>query len=105
MDPEGEEPLTRFWAELAPVERDFGELVTRCKRYVLKEALASDLNRLVESLASLTSRHRRHRDWSRYELGEALTETVVAFPVYRTYTLPGGDGVAEADRAVSYNFV
>ncbi len=100
VDPEGEEPLTRFWAELAPEEADFEALVSRCKRHVLKEALAADLNRLVEQLASLASRHRRHRDWSRYELGEALTEIVVAFPVYRTYVRPGGEGIGEADRPV-----
>jgi (1->4)-alpha-D-glucan 1-alpha-D-glucosylmutase len=100
VDPEGEGPLTRFWAELAPEEADFEALVSRCKRHVLKEALAADLNRLVERLAALASKHRRHRDWSRYELGEALTEIVVAFPVYRTYVRPGGEGIGEADRPV-----
>jgi (1->4)-alpha-D-glucan 1-alpha-D-glucosylmutase len=99
-DPDGEEPLTRRWAELAPEETDFEPLVEECKRLVLREALASDLNRLVERLASLVQQHRRHRDWSRYELGEVLAEIVVAFPVYRTYVRPTGDSVGEADLRV-----
>ncbi len=99
-DPSGEEPLSRFWADLAPDETDFPSLVAGCKRLVLREALASDLNRLVERLAVISQRHRRHRDWSRYELGEALAEIVVAFPVYRTYTRPTGDSVSDTDRRV-----
>jgi (1->4)-alpha-D-glucan 1-alpha-D-glucosylmutase len=99
-DPRGEEPLARFWAKLAPDETDFDEVVAECKRLVLKEALASDLSRLAERLGSLVAKHRRHRDWSRYELGEALAEVVVAFPVYRTYVRPSGEGVSETDRKV-----
>jgi (1->4)-alpha-D-glucan 1-alpha-D-glucosylmutase len=99
-DPGGEEPLTRYWGELAPEETDFENLVRDCKHLVLKEALASDLNRLVERLASLAQKHRRHRDWSRYELAEALSEVVVAFPVYRTYVRPGDENVGETDRRV-----
>jgi (1->4)-alpha-D-glucan 1-alpha-D-glucosylmutase len=99
-DPDGEEPLTRAWAELAPEEVDFEDLVVECKRLVLREALASDLNRLVGRLAALGHERRRHRDWSRYELGEALAEIVVAFPVYRTYLRPTGEGVGETDRQV-----
>ena len=75
-DPHGEEPLTRYWRDLAPGETDFEGLVLECKQLVLKEALASDLNRLVERLTSIAQKHRRHRDWSRYELAEALSEIV-----------------------------
>lgn len=99
-DPDGEEPLTRTWAELGREDVDFEALVVECKRLVLREALASDLNRLVGRLAALVQERRRHRDWSRYELGEALAEIVVAFPVYRTYVRPTDERVGEADRRV-----
>jgi (1->4)-alpha-D-glucan 1-alpha-D-glucosylmutase len=99
-DPDGEEPLTRYWAELAPEETDFEMLVVDSKRLVLKEALASDLDRLVGRLAALVQERRRHRDWSRYELGEALAEIVVAFPVYRTYVRPTDERVGETDRGI-----
>jgi (1->4)-alpha-D-glucan 1-alpha-D-glucosylmutase len=99
-DPDGEEPLTRYWAELAPEETDFEELVVDCKRLVLKEALASDLDRLVGRLAALVQERRRHRDWSRYELGQALGEMVVSFPVYRTYVRPSDERVGETDRRI-----
>ncbi len=99
-DPGGEEPLTRCWAELAPDEADYPALVTACKHLVLREALASDLRRLVERLAAVALKHRRHRDWSRSELAQALAEIVVAFPVYRTYVRPSHDRVGDEDRSV-----
>jgi (1->4)-alpha-D-glucan 1-alpha-D-glucosylmutase len=99
-DPEGEEPLSRLWSELGPDETDFEAVVADCKRLVLEQALASDVSRLVGRLAAVVMKHRRHRDWSRHELGEALAEIVVAFPVYRTYVRPTGEGVSETDRKV-----
>jgi (1->4)-alpha-D-glucan 1-alpha-D-glucosylmutase len=99
-DPGGEEPLSQLWADLAPEETDVETLVADCKHLVLREALGSDLSRLVERVADLGQRHRRHRDWSRYELGEALAEIVVAFPVYRTYVRPTDERVGESDRHV-----
>jgi (1->4)-alpha-D-glucan 1-alpha-D-glucosylmutase len=99
-DPQGEESLSQRWAQLAPDDTDYPALVVECKHLVLREALASDLRRLVERLVAIAQKHRRHRDWSRSELGQALTEIVVAFPVYRTYVRPTHARVSEEDRQV-----
>jgi maltooligosyltrehalose synthase len=42
-------------------------------------------------------RNRRHRDYTRHELHEALREVVACFPVYRTYVRPQAGEVSEAD--------
>ena len=55
------------------------------KHQVLRELLASDVNRLAALFLEVCERHRRHRDYTRHELHEALREVIACFPVYRTY--------------------
>lgn len=87
-DPEGEAPLTALYHDLLGVEEVYESVVKECKRLVLKEGLASDVQRLVNRLADICQRHRRYRDHSRMELLDVIVELCVAFPVYRTYVRP-----------------
>ena len=69
------------------------------KVLVLREMLGSDVNRLTDLLLQICERHRRHRDYSRHQLADALRELIAWFPVYRTYIQPYssklvGDGPA-----------
>jgi (1->4)-alpha-D-glucan 1-alpha-D-glucosylmutase len=97
VDPAGEAPLTRLLEELTGEAADFAELVHDCKREVVKELLGSELNRLVSLFVEVCERHRRHRDYTRHELYQALLEVAACFPVYRTYVRHPDGTVTEAD--------
>ncbi len=86
--PDGEAPLDALADELLREPQDYVAMVESAKRLVLREALGSDLHRLVNRLADIVYDHRRVRDYSRRELGELLAELCVEFPVYRTYVHP-----------------
>ena len=85
VDPEGEQPLTDFYVEFTGESVDAASLVREKKLLVLKDALAPDVARLADLWLRICERHRRHRDYSRHDLTEALREVAAAFPVYRTY--------------------
>jgi (1->4)-alpha-D-glucan 1-alpha-D-glucosylmutase len=85
IDAQGEGPLTAFYEDFTGEETDFPIVVQTCKRLVLNELLGSELNRLASLFVDICERHRRHRDYTRYELREALLETAASFPVYRSY--------------------
>ena len=55
------------------------------KHQVHARGAGSDVNRLTALLVEVCERHRRHRDYTRHELHEALRELIACFPVYRTY--------------------
>jgi (1->4)-alpha-D-glucan 1-alpha-D-glucosylmutase len=85
IDPKGENALTRIYGDFTGEETDYDRLTRTCKRLVLSELLGSELNRLTSLFVDICERHRRHRDYTRHELSEALRETAVCFPVYRSY--------------------
>lgn len=97
VDPEGERGLSGIWEEFSGDGRSFEEVVTESKRHVLTELLGSELNRLASLFVSVCERHRRHRDYTRHELREALLETAVWFPVYRTYARAPEGKVPDVD--------
>jgi (1->4)-alpha-D-glucan 1-alpha-D-glucosylmutase len=98
VDPAGEAPLTQLYAELTGTSDSFAEIAYEKKRQVLRDVLASEVNRLTELLVTVIEGHRRHRDYSRAQLRLALTEVLAAFPVYRTYVRAEQGEVAAADR-------
>jgi (1->4)-alpha-D-glucan 1-alpha-D-glucosylmutase len=98
VDTDGEKPLTDFYGEFTGERTDYAAVVRDTKLLVLREVLGSDVNRLSEVLLQICERHRRHRDYSRHDLTEALREVIAAFPVYRTYVRPVAHQVSDADR-------
>ncbi|MEA3364217.1 MAG: hypothetical protein U9Q79_01135, partial [Candidatus Hydrogenedentes bacterium] len=100
IDHENENKLTQIYEEFIGEETNFSELVRTCKRLVLTELLGSELNRLTSLFVDICERHRRHRDYTRYELREALCETAVSFPVYRSYVYASRGAVSQEDEAV-----
>lgn len=100
VDPAGEAPLSELHRDASLEVLQFDELVHRCKKLVLHEALDSDLGRLVERLSGIVQTHRRHRDTARIELERALSALILAWPVYRTYISSGEREISESDRAI-----
>jgi (1->4)-alpha-D-glucan 1-alpha-D-glucosylmutase len=104
VDPEGDKPLTAFYADFTGEATDFAAVARQKKHLVMREVLGSDVNRLTALFLDVCERHRRHRDYTRHELHEMLREVIACFPVYRTYVRPGAelhaDDVARLTEAI-----
>jgi (1->4)-alpha-D-glucan 1-alpha-D-glucosylmutase len=98
VDPEGEQPLTDFYAEFTGEPTDFGYLVRKKKLWVLDTMFGADQSRLAELFAQLCERHRRYRDYTRRELRLVLRETIACLSVYRTYVRGRDVPISEADQ-------
>jgi (1->4)-alpha-D-glucan 1-alpha-D-glucosylmutase len=85
IDPAGEAPLTHLYLEFTGVSADYPAIARECKEFVARDILGSELNRLTELFVKVCENGRRHRDYTRHELHEALVAVVVRFSVYRTY--------------------
>lgn len=80
---------------------DFDELLYRCKKLIMKVALASELNVLANQLSRIARAEWHTRDFTLNGLRSALAEVVACFPVYRTYITEAG-GSAEDRRYVEW---
>jgi (1->4)-alpha-D-glucan 1-alpha-D-glucosylmutase len=101
VDPAGERPLTDLYVELAGESNDlpaWPAMVREKKLFILGDLLASDVNRLAEAFLGVCERHRRHRDYTRFELRQAIREVAADFPVYRTYVRAEIGEVTDLDR-------
>nr|MBA2556869.1 malto-oligosyltrehalose synthase [Chloroflexota bacterium] len=97
VDPAGEEPLTTFYADFTGQPTEFRTLTYETKHLVMRDVLGSEVNRLTALFLDVCERHRRHRDYTRHDLHEALREVTACFPVYRTYVRAAAGHVEEAD--------
>ncbi len=95
VDPEGEAGISEAYGTFLGEDIDFPGLLLRCKRKVMREALASELKALSYRLLAI-SEHGRSYDFGFETLRRALAEVVAHFPVYRTYIGPGR--ISGADR-------
>jgi (1->4)-alpha-D-glucan 1-alpha-D-glucosylmutase len=98
VDPDGEQPLTEFYAEFTGEPTDFEYLVRKKKLLVLDTMFGADQSRLAELFAQLCERHRRYRDYTRRELRLVLRETIACLSVYRTYVRGRDVPIAPADQ-------
>jgi (1->4)-alpha-D-glucan 1-alpha-D-glucosylmutase len=98
VDPGGQQELLAGYARFTGQSTDFAEIARSAKLEVMREDLATDVERLTSQLADICERHRNHRDYTRRELRESLREVLAAFAVYRCYPRPGHE-VTLADRA------
>ncbi|HZC05103.1 MAG TPA: malto-oligosyltrehalose synthase [Ktedonobacterales bacterium] len=97
IDPVGEAPLTDLYAEFTGQPADYATIVHEKKLLVLREALATDVNRLTALWLAICQQRWRTRDYTRHELGDALRETIASMPVYRTYVRADAGIVREED--------
>jgi len=95
VDPAGEAGIDEAYQGFIGGSIDFQNLLYGCKRKVMRDALASELNALSYRLSAIAER-RRSYDFSFETLRRALSEVVAHFPVYRTYIGPGR--ISEADQ-------
>jgi (1->4)-alpha-D-glucan 1-alpha-D-glucosylmutase len=76
---------------------DFQEVLYECKKNVMRNALASELNVLANLLSRIALSDRHTCDFTVNRLKDALSEIVANFPVYRTYLT--ADAISASDRA------
>jgi (1->4)-alpha-D-glucan 1-alpha-D-glucosylmutase len=100
VDRDAETELTKFYGEFTGEPTNFAVVVRDKKQFVLREILASDLNRLTALLVDICERHRRHRDYTRHELHEALRELIASFPIYRTYVRAEAGIISDEDARI-----
>jgi len=100
IDPAGEKGLTDFYSEFTGYEVSYPLLEREKKHQVIHELLASDVNRLTELMIQVCENNRRYRDYTRYEVNEAIREVMACFPVYRSYVRAEAGMVSGEDRAV-----
>jgi (1->4)-alpha-D-glucan 1-alpha-D-glucosylmutase len=99
IDPQGENPLTVFYAEFTGETTDYAALVRTSKHRALRDLLGSELNRLTALLLRICEQQRRFRDYTRHEAHEVLRAVLACFPVYRTYVRPDAGEPTQSDLA------
>lgn len=89
VDPAGVDQFTDAYGKLTGDESSYGETRSVARREAATEALAADVERVVNLLLGVCEHNRRWRDYTRAELRDALTEVCVHAPAYRSYVRPG----------------
>jgi (1->4)-alpha-D-glucan 1-alpha-D-glucosylmutase len=97
VNPASEDMLTRLYADFTGMQKNFEAIVHACKHLVLTQLLASEIKRLTSLFEEICERHPCHRDYSRQQLRQAVFETAVHFPVYRSYVSASIKKVVPAD--------
>jgi (1->4)-alpha-D-glucan 1-alpha-D-glucosylmutase len=77
--------LDRIYRYFIDDDSDFEDLAYRCRKLIMRVALASELNVLANQLTRIALAKRRTCDFTLNSLRDALAEVVASFPVYRTY--------------------
>jgi (1->4)-alpha-D-glucan 1-alpha-D-glucosylmutase len=95
VDPAAVSRFERIYRNFIGDEINFDDLGYRCRRLVMRVALASELNVLADHLTRIALSKRQTCDFTLNNLREALAEIVASFPVYRTYVT--SSGVSDSD--------
>ena len=91
VDQRAEESLTRTYTRFTGDARTFAEHAHDAKRAIMRSSLSSEIHMLAQSLERIATRDRRSRDFTLHMLRRAVSETIAAFSVYRTYLRPDGE--------------
>lgn len=104
VDRKSEQKFNEIYERFCPEFCRYDNLLMECKRLILNEYLSSELNRLTNFFVEICESHRRHRDYTSFELREALCETAVYFPVYRSYVIADNsvESKSVSERDVQY---
>lgn len=83
-----EETFDRIYTQFIGSHADYEKMRLDAKRTILDTVLASELNVLAHRLSQIAESSWYFRDFTLNSLRYALRETVLHFPVYRTYVTP-----------------
>jgi (1->4)-alpha-D-glucan 1-alpha-D-glucosylmutase len=85
VDPAAAMRMERTYRTFINDEINVDDLAYRCRKLIMRVALASELNVLASQLSRIALSKRRTCDFTLNSLRDALMEVVASFPVYRTY--------------------
>jgi glycogen operon protein len=100
VDPAAEATLTQLYQRFTGDPLGFAAHVYEAKRHILRVSLASEVHMLARALERIAAQDRRSCDFTLVSLARALTETIAAFSVYRTYLREGEPPSDEDERRV-----
>jgi (1->4)-alpha-D-glucan 1-alpha-D-glucosylmutase len=89
VDGTSEDAFTRFYLDFTSEWQAFPEIVRESKVKIMENEMRSELEALSRAAVRVASQNPRTTDFTQNILRRALKETIVCFPVYRTYV----DGV------------
>ncbi len=90
VDQSNSKRFERIYDNFIGDEIDYDKLAYRCRKLIIRVALASELNVLADQLTRIALSKRHTCDFTLNNLRDALTEVVASFPVYRTYVSAAG---------------
>ena len=85
VHPEGTRAVEQIYFRFLGRETLFQDMLYQKRKLVMSTLFAGEMRYLSHQLAVLAQSDRYARDLSHVELEQALNETTVCFPVYRTY--------------------
>jgi (1->4)-alpha-D-glucan 1-alpha-D-glucosylmutase len=89
--------MRRMYERFTARSQTFDQLAYECKRVIMLNSMASELNVLAHALNRISESDRRWRDFTLESCRKVLLEVIACFRVYRTYV--SERGVSEIDRA------
>ena len=90
--------LNKLWTELTGDNDSFETHVVNARRQLLRENFVGEFAALTRAVHAVARTELDTRDISQAAIHRVLTELLVAFPVYRTYS--HGNGRSETDDAI-----
>jgi (1->4)-alpha-D-glucan 1-alpha-D-glucosylmutase len=87
VDPTAEQTLTQLYQQFTGLTGDYSSVLNASKRDITHRLFEAELSHLVALLRSVVDEAGFR--YSDEDLSSALTEMLVALPVYRTYVRPG----------------
>lgn len=85
-----EKKITEIYEKFIGFNLNFDEIVYLSKKLCTHYEMVSEVASLGLALDRLSENSRNFRDFTRYDLTQALAEVIASFPVYRTYVRPEG---------------
>ncbi|MBU8537728.1 malto-oligosyltrehalose synthase [Falsiroseomonas tokyonensis] len=100
VDPAGEAPLTRLYADFTGAEQDFDAIVQDCKLRIMRNEMAGELAMLAREAARIAQQTPRSADFTQNILSRGLAAVVAGFTVYRSYVDAAAPPTAEDRHAI-----
>lgn len=100
VDRSAEQRIAEIYRAFTGEERSYHEILHQAKHEALDQLFASDLARLVDLFSVICAAHRESRDFSTEAIEAALSEVIVAMPVYRTYVVARDIEISDNDRSI-----
>jgi len=101
IDPNGRREIEQHYRSFLDIRRpelDFREVAVRAKSFILRNSLASDVQRLARLLARITRRDPRTAALKRAPITEGIVQLITHLRVYRTYIEAGALALHPDDR-------